>query len=343
MSTRHDEQSRPARGTRVSRREILLSLGAVAAAPSRALAGFQTSARPLTMRTLNHVHLIVSNLQRSLEFYQRLFGMPLAGMQGAEADWKKPVVPMLAIGTGPQFISFSEGPGQAQGRDRIDHFGFGMAGFNAERVVKALAEHGVQGSVRMRADSTPPVAELKFRDPDDITVQIQDESYCGGSGVLGNRCNHQAALKASGPAPIMVRTLNHLTITVTDVERAVAFYQRVFGMPMQANQGTEADWNKKVIPALGIGGGPQFLAFSRGPSGRLDHFCLGMDRFDSARVVKVLAEHGIKANVRLRADSQPPSEELMFADPDGIRVQIQDVSYCGGTGVLGNNCASPGR
>ena len=37
-------------------------------------------------------------------------------------------------------------------------------------------------------------------------------------------------------------------------------------------------------------------------------------------------------------DSDPPSEELMFNDPDGIPVQIQDVSYCGGSGVLGNLC-----
>ena len=49
-------------------------------------------------------------------------------------------------------------------------------------------------------------------------------------------------------------------------------------------------------------------------------------------------EHDIKANVRKRADSDPPSEELMFTDPDNIRVQIQDVSYCGGKGVLGNDC-----
>ena len=28
----------------------------------------------------------------------------------------------------------------------------------------------------------------------------------------------------------------------------------------------------------------------------------------------------------------------MFNDPDGIAVQIQDVSYCGGSGVLGDLC-----
>jgi hypothetical protein len=29
---------------------------------------------------------------------------------------------------------------------------------------------------------------------------------------------------------------------------------------------------------------------------------------------------------------------LYFTDPDGIRVQLQDVKYCGGSGFLGDVC-----
>ena len=178
----------------ITRRELMLSLPAILVArqvPAQ-------SAPPIAMTTLNHLHLTVSNLQRSLDFYQRVFGLPLAGMQGVEADWQKPVVPMLAIGEGPQFISFSQGAGKAEGRDRINHFGFGMDGFDAQRVVGMLAAHGIKSDVRMRADSTPPVAELKFNDPDDIIVQIQDRTYCGGSGALGNRCNNRLAARPRG-------------------------------------------------------------------------------------------------------------------------------------------------
>jgi hypothetical protein len=32
------------------------------------------------------------------------------------------------------------------------------------------------------------------------------------------------------------------------------------------------------------------------------------------------------------------TEELYFTDPDGILVQLQNVSYCGGAGVPGNVC-----
>jgi hypothetical protein len=33
------------------------------------------------------------------------------------------------------------------------------------------------------------------------------------------------------------------------------------------------------------------------------------------------------------------TSELFFTDPDGILIQLQDASYCGGSGRLGNVCA----
>ena len=64
-------------------------------------------------------------------------------------------------------------------------------------------------------------------------------------------------------APIPVTTMNHVTLTVADVQRSVEFYQRVLGLPLVTTQGTERDWNAAAVPVLGIGDGPQFIAFSR--------------------------------------------------------------------------------
>ena len=141
-----------------------------------------------------------------------------------------------------------------------------------------------------------------------------------------------------GPAPIQVSTMNHVTLSVSDVQRSVEFYQRVLGLPLVTTQGTERDWDAPAVPVLGIGNGPQFIALSRGDRPHINHYCLGMEGFDAAEIVARLAEHGIEARVRMRADSDPPAEELIFNDPDGIPVQIQDVSYCGGSGKLGDLC-----
>jgi hypothetical protein len=45
-------------------------------------------------------------------------------------------------------------------------------------------------SMRMenRGGASEGTPELYFTDPDGILVQIQDESYCGGSGPLGSIC-----------------------------------------------------------------------------------------------------------------------------------------------------------
>jgi hypothetical protein len=79
-----------------------------------------------------------------------------------------------------------------------------------------------------------------------------------------------------------------------------------------------------------------------------------MEQFEPSRVMKILADHGVAKSdnpstapmtawVRMRGPAQggapQGTPELYFNDPDGITVQLQDVSYCGGSGVLGNTCA----
>jgi hypothetical protein len=39
-----------------------------------------------------------------------------------------------------------------------------------------------------------------------------------------------------------------------------------------------------------------------------------------------------------RGGAPEGTAELYFTDPDGILIQLQDVSYCGGGGHLGEVC-----
>jgi hypothetical protein len=70
--------------------------------------------------------------------------------------------------------------------------------------------------------------------------------------------------------------------------------------------------------------------------------------------MKTLAEFGItertgtgapgplKSYITLRMPNRGGAEggtpELYFTDPDGLLLQLQDVSYCGGGGYLGEIC-----
>src|SRR5438093_13687949 len=76
------------------RRQFLLTLPALVLAP-RALA--QSGKETIRVRGINHVTLIVSDLKRSTDFYQGLFGAPIQARQGSS-------VVALRLGSGPQAL-----------------------------------------------------------------------------------------------------------------------------------------------------------------------------------------------------------------------------------------------
>ena len=152
----------------ISRREMLLGLTALAAAMPNA-ASAQTAIGKVT--SLNHVTVFVPDVQKSVRFYQDLLGMSVLTKQNAGIN--------LATGNG--FLGIYPARNATVGS--INHFCLGMENFDAQEVSKRLGERGVKANIRMRGD-TP---ELYFNDPDGISVQLQDQKYKGGVGVLGDR------------------------------------------------------------------------------------------------------------------------------------------------------------
>jgi catechol 2,3-dioxygenase-like lactoylglutathione lyase family enzyme len=346
---------------RLSRREVLLSLPALVMAP-RAFA--QADNPPIRVRGINHVTLSVSDVKRSVDFYQGLFGMPVTSRQGTTTN--------LRIGAGPQFLGVSAA---GSNPPNLNHLCLGVDNFTVDRITGILARRGVMksdaagnagggglggGPMRMRVRVRGPevggdrtgTAELYFSDPDGIVVQLQDPRYCGGGGALGNVCSSPEPPPKKGL--LAVRDWSHCTNFVSDAARSNAFYQELFGLRVQAHQGPTA-------PLLGVGG-VQFLMFAGGaanaaprPAG-INHLCMSMERFNPDTVIKALESYGIKPragaqgtpgplvhyiSMRMenRGGAKEGTPELYFTDPDGLLIQLQDVKYCGGGGVLGDVCA----
>jgi catechol 2,3-dioxygenase-like lactoylglutathione lyase family enzyme len=354
MSARVDRLMKSYEGGRISRRGMLMALPALAMAPRT----FAQSRSRLRARALNHMTLSVSDVKRSLDFYQGLFGMPIQARQGNTI--------VLRLGDGPQFLALSPA---GTNPPSIGHFCITVENFSVDGVLRTLAEHGItradasgpmKARVRMRGpdaggaqEGTP---EIYFGDPDGIVVQLQDPSYCGGAGVLGNVCG------APEPAPkkglIALRDLSHFTISVSDSTRSNQFYQDLFGFDIQARQGPTA-------PLLGVGQGVGFVMFTGGGGARagaaprpasINHACMSMENFNPDQVLKTLESYGIadrgdgrgpvgpmRKYVSMRMPNRGGAEggtpELYFTDPDGLLIQLQDVKYCGGGGVLGDVCA----
>jgi catechol 2,3-dioxygenase-like lactoylglutathione lyase family enzyme len=152
----------------LSRRDLVLTLAALAAAPLPAVA--QEPA--LRARSLNHVSLIVSDLDRSVAFYRRLFGLTVKSTQTGGVN--------LAVGDA--FLGIYQGGATAA--PQINHFCFGLADFDPARVTAALGAQGVPAESRVRDG----VTQMYCNDPDGLRVQLQDVSFCGGVGELGNEC-----------------------------------------------------------------------------------------------------------------------------------------------------------
>ena len=132
----------------LTRRELI---GALAI-----LAGGATSAQPATLKsaTINHVSVLVTDMARSMEFYDRVFGLKLMSEDKANR--------IARLGTaGKILVSLRVEPPPGV----IDHYAIGVDGFNRDAVTADLKGFGLT-----------PADNIEFgfhvKDPDGAVVQI---------------------------------------------------------------------------------------------------------------------------------------------------------------------------
>ena len=118
---------------------------------------------------------------------------------------------------------------------------------------------------------------------------------------------------AAQPAPGLVRarTLHHVNLQVADVARSEQFYRKLFGFgPSRPLTGNAHGFD---LPGLAH----THISLQKGDApGRLDHFCIGVEDFDTARVTSTLKKAGLDNG------PQGAGNSVYVRDPDGIRVQI---------------------
>jgi len=154
----------------ISRRELLSALSALLFAAPAANA----ASPPVVgaVKQLNHVTIFVPNVQKSADFYQSLFDLPVLTRQD----------PGVNLNAGAGFLGiYPTQQGATTGS--INHLCLGLENFDADAVLKTLLDRGVKARIRLRGDTK----ELYFTDPDGVSVQLQDVKYKGGVGPLGDR------------------------------------------------------------------------------------------------------------------------------------------------------------
>jgi len=136
----------------LSRRQLVQSLLAVAAAGGAATgAGLQET--PFKSTRIDHISVQVTDLPRSIAFYQKVFGLSILN-----EDKPNEIVRM---GTTRIIVSLHHKPPTGI----VDHFAIAIDGFDRDSVTRALKQQGLEAQENLDYG-------FYVRDPEGIPVQI---------------------------------------------------------------------------------------------------------------------------------------------------------------------------
>lgn len=127
-----------------------------------------------------------------------------------------------------------------------------------------------------------------------------------------------SALAQAPKAAFRGRVVNHVTLSVADVNRSRAFYQGLLGATV-INPTTNSQEQPRSFD-LRIGN--SFIGlYPMGQPVRIDHFCVGVENFDADKALAQLQQQYPASKPNIAGD-----KEVYLTDPDGIRLQLSDVT-----------------
>jgi len=130
----------------------------------------------------------------------------------------------------------------------------------------------------------------------------------GVAMLLATSANASAA-----DSGVQISRIHHVSIQASDVQRTVEFYQEAFGLSILNED--------KKTETVRLTAGSSLVVVRHGdPAGVVDHFALGVDHLDNAKVTQEMKRHGITPT--------DTGEPLTFhvVDPDGYSVQMISTS-----------------
>ena len=263
----------------LNRRDALRLLG-VSAIAGEALAAPEA----LRFSTLDHVESNVSDVEKSVAFYARIFGNTVL---------KNTRTTRRYIKLGPCFLAVDRGQ-----EIRVDHFCAGSPDFDIAAVHAYLDGRGIAYK------DYPSGRDLYVTDPDGTRVQLgADNSW---NQLLKGTASPEAV---AGGDPIFRPTgIDHILLNVADPEKSTAFFEKIFGPVTQRNN--NRIWFQVGKSRLGL------LRIPTGQRPGVNHYCVAAEPFDYGIAVKKLTEAGAKV------ESPEVVEAPEFRDPDGYLVQV---------------------
>jgi catechol 2,3-dioxygenase-like lactoylglutathione lyase family enzyme len=135
----------------LTRRELIQGLAMLTAASGTAAAGLEETG--FKGAKIDHVSIQVSNLQRSLDFYQNVFGLSVVSQDKSNE--------IVRLGITKTLVSLHH----KSPTGIVDHFAIGVDQFNKESVTRDLKQRGANPEENIDAG-------FHVKDPEGLSVQI---------------------------------------------------------------------------------------------------------------------------------------------------------------------------
>jgi catechol 2,3-dioxygenase-like lactoylglutathione lyase family enzyme len=244
---------------------------------------------PLHTSGLDHLSITVPDSLQAATFYGRIFD--------PQVFHERSGVQRYYVRLGAAYIAF--GP-QANGTPYIDHIAAGVIGF----VEADFGNAEIKAEITTAGLAAPPGVLPMLSDPDKLRLQLVNTTHGLFDTIMpGGRVTPE-------PAALIPIGLDHIMLSVADIDRSAAYYRKLFGAEVSSEHNPRRVWFKLADTRLGLEAAPA------GQKPSFSHFSVKIAKFRRAEVTARLKKLGVSV--------EPGSEKgsLRFRDLHNLPVEI---------------------
>ncbi len=244
---------------------------------------------PLNTTGLDHLSITVPDAQKAAAFYGRIFDPQLFH--------ERTGVQRFYVRLGSAYIAF--GP-RADAVPYIDHIAVGVVDF----VEADFGNAETKAQLTAAGLTAPPGALPMLSDPDNLRLQLVSATHGLFDTLMpGGRVT-------TDPSAFTPIGLDHIMVSVTDIEKSAAYYRKLFGPETAREDHGKRIWFKLANTKL------RLEPVTSGQKPGFSHFCVKVAGFNRAATMAKLQKFGVKA------ESGPEKGTLAFRDLNDLPFEV---------------------
>ena len=274
------------RRTELSRREWMwTAAGLLLATP----AAGQSKLLPLNTSGLDHISITLPDAAAAATFYGKIFD--------PQVFHERMGVQRYYVRLGSAYLAF--GP-QANATPYIDHIATGVIDF----IEQDFGKPEIKSQITDAGLAAPGGGLPMLSDPDNLRLQLVNSTHGLFDTIMpGGRVT-------SEPPVLTPMGLDHITVSVTDVEKSAAHYRKLFGQEVLREKNPQRVWFKLAGTRLAL----EAVTPAQKPG--FSHYCVKVAAFDRAEATAGLAKLGVKTEIGAEKGT------LRFRDLNNLPVEV---------------------